>query len=56
MQQITEKLNKLNTDPVQSATMEFVPSKESFPQFGQLYTHIDPGACEVVNLPNHVKS
>ena len=54
MQQITDKFNKLNTDPVQSATMEFVPSKESFPQFGQLFTHIDPGACEVVNLPNHV--
>ena len=53
MQQITNKFNKLNTDPVQSATMEFVPSKESFPQFGQLFTHIDPGACEVVNLPNH---
>ena len=54
MQQITDKFNKLNTDPVQSATMEFAPSKESFPQFGQLFTHIDPGACEVVNLPNHI--
>ena len=54
MKQITEKLNKLNTDPLQSATMEFVPSKESFPQFGQLFTHIDPGACEVVNLSNHI--
>ena len=54
MQQITDKFNKLNTDPVQSATMEFIPSKESFPQFGQLFTHIDPGACEVVNLPNHI--
>ena len=54
MQQITDKFNKLNTDPLQSATMEFVPSKESFPQFGQLLTHIDPIACEVVNLPNHI--
>ena len=54
MQQITDKFNKLNTDPLQSATMEFVPRKESFPQFGQLFTHIDPGACEVVNLPNHI--
>ena len=54
MQQITDKFNKLNTNPLQSATMEFVPSKESFPQFGQLFTHIDPGACEVVNLPNHI--
>ena len=54
MQQITDKFNKLNTDPLQSATMEFVPNKESFPLFGQLFTHIDPGACEVVNLPNHI--
>ena len=54
MQQITDKFNKLNTDPLQSATMKFVPSKESFPQFGQLFTHIDPGACEVVNLPNYI--
>ena len=54
MQQITDKFNKLNTDPLQSATMKFVPSEESFPQFGQLFTHIDPGACEVVNLPNHI--
>ena len=54
MQQITDKFNKMNTDPLQSATMEFVPSKESFPQFGQFFTHIDPGACEVVNLPDHI--
>ena len=54
MQQITDKFNKLNTDPLQSATMEFVPNKESFPQFSQLLTHIDPIACEVVNLPNHI--
>ena len=54
MQQITDKFNKLNTDPLQSATMEFVPSKESFPQFGQPFTHVDPGACEVVNLPNYI--
>ena len=54
MQQITNKFNKLNTDPLQSATMEFVPNKESFPQFNQLFTHIDPGACELVNLPNHI--
>ena len=54
MQQITDKFNKLNTDPLQSATMEFVLSEESFPQFGQVFTHIDPGTCEVVNLPNHI--
>ena len=54
MQQITDKFNKLNTDPLQSATMEFVPSEESFSQFGQVFTHIDPGTCKVVNLPDHI--
>ena len=54
MQQITNRFNKLNTDPFQPTTMEFVPSKESFPQFGRLFTNIDPGACEVINLPNRV--
>ena len=54
MQQITDKFNKLNTDPLQSATMEFVPCNESFPQFGQLLTHIDPISCVVVNLPAHI--
>ena len=54
MQKITDKFNKLNTDPLQSATMKFVPSKESFPQFVQLFTCVDPGACEVVNLPNYI--
>ena len=52
--QIIDKFNKLNADLLQPFIMEFVPSKESFPQFGQLFTHIDPGACEVVNLPNHI--
>ena len=54
MQQITNTFNKLNTDPLRSTTMEFLPSKESFPQFGHLFTCIDPIACEVVNLPNHI--
>ena len=49
---MTDRFNKLNSDPLQSATMEFVSSTEShaFPQFGQLFTDIDPAACEVVNL------
>ena len=54
MQQITDKFKKLKTDPLQSATMEFVPSKELFPQFGQLFTQIDPGVCEIVNPTNHI--
>ena len=34
IQQITDKYRKVNLPPVQQATMEFVPTKEAFPQFG----------------------
>ena len=54
MQQITDNFNKLNIDPLQSATMEFLPSEGSFPQFGQLFTHVDTGTSEVANLPDHI--
>jgi len=54
MQQITNKYNKLNVHPSQSATMEFISIKGSFLQFGKVFTHVDPGVSEVVNLPNHI--
>jgi len=49
MQQLTDKYKKLNTQPVQSAAMEYVSSKDPIPQFGQLLTQF-----EVINLPNQV--
>ncbi|XP_065882502.1 E3 ubiquitin-protein ligase TRIM71-like [Dysidea avara] len=54
MQQLTTKYKKLNTQPVQSATMEFVSTKQPLPQFGQLFTHVDPAVSEIVNLPNNI--
>ena len=53
-QEITDKYNKLNVQPLQSATMEFMSVVESLPQFGIVLTHVDPSATEVDNLPNHV--
>ena len=52
MQQLTTKYKKLNTQPVQSATMEFV--SKPLPQFGQLFTRVDPAVSEIVNLPNPI--
>jgi len=51
VKRISESYNKLDTQPVQSATMEFVPVEEykkSMPQFGHLY-HDDvyPLNCKV---------
>ena len=46
MQQITDKCRKVNLPPVQRATMEFVPTKETIPQFGVVYS-LDPHNCKV---------
>ena len=53
MQQITDQFNKLNTDPLRSATMEYICTKKSFPQFGRLCSNAnpDPHSSEVINLP-----
>ena len=45
------KFNKLDIQPVESATMEFISTNKSLPEFGQLFTHIDPSASEIANLP-----
>ena len=52
MQQTTDKCRKVILPPVQRATMEFVPTKETFPQFG-LVCSVDPHNCEVVNIPKY---
>ena len=54
VKRITECYKKLHTNPVELATIEFVPVKEykkSFPQFGQLYDEhvVMPGNCEVTD-------
>ena len=55
VKRITECYKKLDTNPVELATIEFVPAKvykESFPQFGQLYDdRAVPGNCEVIDIP-----
>ena len=58
VKRISDSYNKLDTQPVQSATMEFVPVEEYrkvMPQFGQLSDDDDvcPLNCEA-NLPQYV--
>ena len=53
MQQITDKYKKVNIPPVQQATMEFVPTKETLPQFGLLCS-VDAHKCEVVGIPKYI--
>ncbi|XP_065908129.1 tripartite motif-containing protein 2-like [Dysidea avara] len=54
MQQLTDKYQKLSTLPVQSTVLQYVPGKDLLPHVGQLFTHVDPAASEVVNIPNEV--
>ncbi|XP_065908696.1 E3 ubiquitin-protein ligase TRIM71-like [Dysidea avara] len=49
MQQLTEKYKKVNKHPVQSASMEFTPSKDPFPQFGS-FSAVNLYSSEVANL------
>ena len=53
MQQITDKYKKVNIPPVQRATMEFVPTKETLIQFGLLCS-VDPHKCEIVGIPKYI--
>ena len=57
VKRISDSYNKLDTQPVQSATMEFNPVEEykkSMPQFGHLsHGDVCPVNCEV-DLPQHV--
>jgi len=52
IKQLSVKYKELTIEPVHSATMEFVPTKQSFPLFGQLFTNIDPAT---VKLPSPVE-
>ena len=57
VKRISESYNKLDTQPVQSATMEFVPVEEykkSMPQFGHLsHDDVCPVNCDA-DLPQYV--
>ena len=54
VKRISDSHNKLDTQPVQSATMEFVSVEEYMPQFGHLSRgYVCPVNCEV-DLRHHV--
>ena len=55
VKRISDSYNKLDTQPVQSATMEFIPVEEykkSMPQFGHLSRgYVCPVNCEAIDIP-----
>ena len=50
VQQLTNAYKKVNIQPVESATMDFVPTKEPFPAFGHLFAYVNPHTSEVIKL------
>ena len=58
VKRISDSYNKLDTQPVQSATMEFIPVEEykkSMPQFGHLsHDDVCPVNCEGLGIPEMV--
>ena len=57
VKRISDSYNKVDTQPVQSATMEFVPVEEYkklMPQFGHLYHDVCPVNCEALGIPEMV--
>ena len=50
VQQLTSAYKKVNILPIESATMDFVPTKEPFPVFGYLFAYVNPRTTEVNNL------
>ena len=53
VQQLSNKYSKLNIEPVKSATMDFLPTKEPLPVFGHLFAYVDPHTSKVINLMQH---
>ena len=51
VEQLTNAYKKLKIQPVESAAMDFVPTKEPFPVFGHLFAYVNPHTSEVMNLP-----
>jgi len=54
VKRLTSTFSKLEIEPVELPTMEFVlvkKYKESFPQFGQLFDDVLPDNCEVTGIP-----
>ena len=49
--QLTNAYKKINIQPVESAAMDFVPTKDPFPVFGHLFAYVNPHTSEVNNLP-----
>ena len=51
MQRLTIRYKKLNTKPVETPSVTFLPTKRQPLKFGQVFSTVDPEASEVMHLP-----
>ena len=51
MQQLTIQYKKLDTNPVESPSVTFLPTKRPLPKSGQVFAFVDPEVSEVMQLP-----
>ena len=54
--QLTNPYKKVNIQPVESAAMDFVPTKDPFPVLGRLFPYVNLHTSEVNNLPQCMHS
>ena len=54
VQKLMNACEKVNIKPVESAAMDFVPTKEHFPMFGNLFAYANPHTSEVINAPQYI--
>ena len=50
VERLTNAYKKVNIQPVESSTMEFIPTKDPFPVFGHLFAYVNPRTAEICNL------
>ena len=54
VQQLSIAYKKVYTTPLESAALDFVPTKEPFPVFGHLFAYANPHTSEVISMPQCV--
>jgi len=53
MERSTSRYKEIRSQPIESATVEFVSTKEDIPQHGQVYAYVNPESSEVLNFPKY---
>jgi len=53
VEQLTNEYKMVNIQPIEPIAMDFVPTKEPLPLFGNLFAYVNPYTSEVINLTQY---